>query len=115
MTLPDITNINGELLGLVFSVICVLITWAWHKARGEKQRSLAVLIEQVIAVEIEDALTDGETLDAIEERLSRVLLKLAEAIGKKIPKYTAKLMVQAGVMKFRQALRARRAYLLVNQ
>jgi hypothetical protein len=107
MSLDKLANINPELLALIITGLGTGLGWMWKKARGEKTRDLSELLDDAITAEVEDALEDGETVAAIENRLTKAGLKLAASLGLKLPPQTVRIAVQWGVVEFRKALQAR--------
>lgn len=106
MTTPDA---NIEAIGLAIMTLLGIGRWAWNKATGKKQADFTTMLDELLTEELEDALADGEVLDAIEERLMAAALKLIDKAGVSIPKGAVRIAVQATMVKARKAVRARKA------
>ncbi len=106
----DISKVSPDLVIGIVSVLGALGGWLWRKARGEKQRDLSDLLDEVITHEVDEALDDGATVYQIRERLEAAAQKLCvRVLGRKMPQKYIALAVEWGVQEFKKRVRLRAA------
>jgi hypothetical protein len=103
----NISNLDPNLVAGIVTLLTAAAGFVWRKATGEKTRDLGELLDDAISAELEDAITDGETVATIENRLTKAGLDLAAKLGLKLSPYTLRIAVQWGIVEFRKRLQQR--------
>jgi hypothetical protein len=106
----NVSNLDPNLVAGLVTLVTTLAGWLYSKARGEKARDVSDLLDEVITGELEDALHDLDTLDAIEQRLTESASALLRRLHLDPKKYAGpiRVAVQWGLAEAQRKLAARR-------